>query len=103
MGLWWSEVQILSPRLTRRGRIVCIQWLPTSFYLPSHFLLQPQRYPKCSNAVATAFCWAFMLSPALETLVVQVGPDIGNDAPKCSHDEKPNDCKKWCYSWERCT
>ena len=36
MGLWWSEVQILSPRLRRRGRKNGQKWLPTSFYLFSY-------------------------------------------------------------------
>src|SRR4249920_2864721 len=44
MGLWWSEVQILSPRLYKRGRKTLLESLPTSLYVSFRLFLQS---PNC--------------------------------------------------------
>src|SRR5436190_20220909 len=46
MGLWWSEVQILSPRLTKRGRKTHKKGLPASFYVSSRSFISVSRHNK---------------------------------------------------------
>jgi hypothetical protein len=53
MGLWWSEVQILSPRPNSEVGKTLKKELLTSFYASFIPSLDLHTAEKCSNAVAT--------------------------------------------------